>query len=173
MGDLSEEETSEKSWKLGSAAALMIIVGYPGELILEADQLKTRWVYWALAMIPFIYIVYTLVWSCQRHQPGARHQYPQVYPYCSVHDCALMVHLPHCLRDSNDGSHRRQCCCRHPDGILHLRHCFEMWCRLPHLQHHQLKEQGRAKRPPPEQQHLSTRVPYRVLKRLGALVSQV
>jgi len=59
--DLSEEETSEKSWKLGSAAALMIIVGYPGELILEADQLKTRWVYWALAMIPFIYIVYTLV----------------------------------------------------------------------------------------------------------------
>jgi len=59
--DLSEEETSEKSWKLGSAAALMIILGYPGELILEESQLHTRWIYWALAMIPFIYIVYTLV----------------------------------------------------------------------------------------------------------------
>jgi bacteriorhodopsin len=59
--DLSEEETSEKSWKLGSAAALMIILGYPGELILEESELHTRWIYWALAMIPFIYIVYTLV----------------------------------------------------------------------------------------------------------------
>jgi len=59
--DLSEEETSEKAWKLGSAAALMIILGYPGELILEESQLHTRWIYWALAMIPFIYIVYTLV----------------------------------------------------------------------------------------------------------------
>merc|ERR1712146_446219 len=59
--DLSEDETTEKSWKLGGAAALMIILGYPGELILAADQLNHRWVYWALAMIPFIYIVYTLV----------------------------------------------------------------------------------------------------------------
>jgi len=59
--DLSEEETSEKAWKLGSAAALMIILGYPGELILEESELHTRWIYWALAMIPFIYIVYTLV----------------------------------------------------------------------------------------------------------------
>jgi len=59
--DLSEEETSDKAWKLGAAAALMIILGYPGELILEKDKLGTRWVYWALAMIPFVYIVYTLV----------------------------------------------------------------------------------------------------------------
>merc|ERR1711871_1028458 len=59
--DLSEEETSDKAWKLGAAAALMITLGYPGELILEKDKLGTRWVYWALAMIPFVYIVYTLV----------------------------------------------------------------------------------------------------------------
>jgi len=59
--DLSENETFEKSWKLGSAAALMIILGYPGELILEQDKLGTRWVFWTLAMIPFVYIVYTLV----------------------------------------------------------------------------------------------------------------
>jgi len=59
--DLSDDETVEKSWKLGGAAALMIILGYPGELILEQSQLGTRWIYWALAMIPFVYIVYTLV----------------------------------------------------------------------------------------------------------------
>merc|ERR1711871_1824388 len=53
--------TTEKAWKLGSAAALMIILGYPGELILEKSQLGTRWIYWALAMIPFVYIVYTLI----------------------------------------------------------------------------------------------------------------
>jgi len=59
--DLSEDETFEKSWKLGGAAALMIILGYPGELILEQSKLGTRWIFWALAMLPFVYIVYTLV----------------------------------------------------------------------------------------------------------------
>jgi len=59
--DLSEAETFDKAWKLGSSAALMIILGYPGELILEADKLGTRWIFWALAMIPFVYIVYTLI----------------------------------------------------------------------------------------------------------------
>merc|ERR1711937_730203 len=59
--DLSSEETVKKSWQLGVSSALMIILGYPGELILEADKLSTRWVYWCLAMIPFIFVVYTLV----------------------------------------------------------------------------------------------------------------
>merc|ERR1711904_582433 len=59
--DLSAEETVKKSWQLGVSSALMIILGYPGELILEADKLSTRWVYWCLAMIPFIFVVYTLV----------------------------------------------------------------------------------------------------------------
>merc|ERR1712127_571204 len=45
--DLSEDETFEKSWKLGGAAALMIILGYPGELILEQSKLGTRWIFWA------------------------------------------------------------------------------------------------------------------------------
>merc|ERR1712019_111653 len=39
---------------------LLIVIGYPGELILEADKLHTRWVFWALAMVPFLYIVYEL-----------------------------------------------------------------------------------------------------------------
>merc|ERR1711881_396237 len=59
--NLGEEETSRKSWQLGAAAALMIILGYPGELILAEDKLAGRWVYWILAMIPFLYVVYTLL----------------------------------------------------------------------------------------------------------------
>merc|ERR1712238_458055 len=34
----------------------MIAAGYPGELVMSGD-LKTRWVYWAAAMAPFIYTV--------------------------------------------------------------------------------------------------------------------
>merc|ERR1712157_195236 len=40
--------------------ALMIILGYPGELIVEGD-LSQRWMYWMLAMLPFCYIVYELL----------------------------------------------------------------------------------------------------------------
>jgi len=45
---------------LGAAAALMIILGYPGELI-TSGNLGMRWLFWVLAMIPFIFIVYTLI----------------------------------------------------------------------------------------------------------------
>lgn len=51
------DETASLGWKLGSAAALMIILGYPGEI---SSNNSTRWVFWALAMIPFTYIVFTL-----------------------------------------------------------------------------------------------------------------
>uniref|UniRef100_A0A7S0CHU7 Rhodopsin n=1 Tax=Proboscia inermis TaxID=420281 RepID=A0A7S0CHU7_9STRA len=58
---LSAEESSSKSVTLGAAAALMIIAGYPGEIVLDADQANTRWMYWGAAMLPFSYIVYTLL----------------------------------------------------------------------------------------------------------------
>lgn len=59
--DLSPKETATRAWTLGGAAALMIILGYPGELILEHSQLSTRWIYWGLAMLPFLFIVYVLI----------------------------------------------------------------------------------------------------------------
>ena len=37
---------------------------YPGELIIEGD-LGTRWMWWTAAMIPFLYIVYTLLVGLQ------------------------------------------------------------------------------------------------------------
>lgn len=55
---LSKQETTRKSITLGSAAALMIILGYPGEVSGGIDN--TRLIWGVLSMIPFLYIVYSL-----------------------------------------------------------------------------------------------------------------
>merc|ERR1711963_738026 len=55
---LPAEQTSSMSWKLGCASALMVALGYPGEI---QDDLAVRWIWWFLAMIPFCYVVYELV----------------------------------------------------------------------------------------------------------------
>merc|ERR1711904_621924 len=57
---LSPEEASEKSWTLGVVSAMMIAVGYPGELIVTGD-LSTRWMCWFFSMMCFMFIVYTLL----------------------------------------------------------------------------------------------------------------
>ena len=54
---LSREETIAKGTKLGLLAALMVILGYPGEISTDAG---TRWMWWTLAMVPFLIIVYDL-----------------------------------------------------------------------------------------------------------------
>jgi bacteriorhodopsin len=54
---LTQDETMSKSLKLGSAAALMIILGYPGEI---ADNNTTRAIWGTLSSIPFLYIVWEL-----------------------------------------------------------------------------------------------------------------
>lgn len=54
---LSQEETRSKAWRLGFAAALMIILGYPGEI--AADN-TTRAIWGTLSTIPFLYIVWEL-----------------------------------------------------------------------------------------------------------------
>merc|ERR1719188_2616668 len=58
--NLSPAESKSKCTTLGFAAAVMIILGYPGELIVQGD-LGSRWKFWGLAMIPFLYIVYELL----------------------------------------------------------------------------------------------------------------
>jgi bacteriorhodopsin len=55
---LPKEDTVSMSWKLGLASALMVALGYPGEI---QDDLLVRWFWWALAMLPFCYVVMTLV----------------------------------------------------------------------------------------------------------------
>jgi len=71
--DLEKEKETALSIKLGSAAALMILLGYPGEITLHHG---TRWLWWFFAMIPFSYIVYTLFvglrGSVERQDPAAK-----------------------------------------------------------------------------------------------------
>ena len=54
---LSPAETVAKATKLGSLAAIMVLLGYPGEI---ASDSGTRWLWWSLSMIPFLIILFDL-----------------------------------------------------------------------------------------------------------------
>ena len=61
--NLGQKETVAKSTKLGLLAALMIVLGYPGQIaILPA----TRWLWWSFSMIPFALIVLDLSTELKR-----------------------------------------------------------------------------------------------------------
>jgi len=55
---LPGKETARLGTKLGVAAAVMVCLGYPGEI---QDDLGTRWFWWCLSMIPFCYVVNSLL----------------------------------------------------------------------------------------------------------------
>ena len=54
---LTRQETCSKATRLGLLAALMVGLGYPGEI---ADAASGRWLWGVLAMIPFLWIIYEL-----------------------------------------------------------------------------------------------------------------
>jgi len=58
--NLTPEQTKSTALSLGVSSGLMIILGYPGELIIEGP-LYTRFFWWAAAMVPFVYVVHTLL----------------------------------------------------------------------------------------------------------------
>jgi len=55
---LEPDQTKKLGVELGVASAIMVALGYPGEI--QDDQMQ-RWIWWALAMIPFCYVVFVLV----------------------------------------------------------------------------------------------------------------
>lgn len=55
---LSKDETITKGTRLATAAALMVLLGYPGEVSPDRD-VRLSW--WCYSMIPFIYIVFQLI----------------------------------------------------------------------------------------------------------------
>merc|ERR1712061_79430 len=57
---LPEKEATDKCTTLGASSALMIIIGYPGELIVEGS-FQMRWLYWGEASLLFYLIVYELL----------------------------------------------------------------------------------------------------------------
>jgi bacteriorhodopsin len=60
---LSRSETASKGTKLALFAALMVALGYPGEVSTDPG---TRWIWWAAAMVPFVLIVYDLFVGLKR-----------------------------------------------------------------------------------------------------------
>lgn len=54
---LSRKETATKAIRLGTLAALMVALGYPGE---ASQDPSTRWIFWLAAMVPFVWIVFEL-----------------------------------------------------------------------------------------------------------------
>merc|ERR1712045_1098337 len=58
--NLSPEETSKEAWSLGISSALMIAVGYPGELVIKGD-LSFRLMCFAFSFAVFLYIVNKLL----------------------------------------------------------------------------------------------------------------
>ena len=54
---LPAAESTQRATKLGILAALMIILGYPGEV---SSDPGTRWLWWGLSMMVFLVIVFDL-----------------------------------------------------------------------------------------------------------------
>merc|ERR1712137_470150 len=57
---LTPEETSKEAWSLGISSALMIAVGYPGELVIKGN-LSFRLVCFLFSFAVFLYIVFKLL----------------------------------------------------------------------------------------------------------------
>lgn len=72
---LSQSETVRRGVTLGGAAALMILLGYPGEV--SEGVGGSRFLWGVLSMIPFLYIVYSLFVglsdAIQRQPEDVRH----------------------------------------------------------------------------------------------------
>ncbi len=54
---LARDRSRSLITRLGVAAALMIVLGYPGEV---ATDTAAKWLWWTAAMIPFVYILWVL-----------------------------------------------------------------------------------------------------------------
>lgn len=59
---VAEDLRRKLMWRLVPATALMVGLGYPGEI--SSDN-GTKWLWWVLAMIPFVYILWTLYGQLQ------------------------------------------------------------------------------------------------------------
>jgi bacteriorhodopsin len=81
---LPAKETVGKSWSLGIASAIMVALGYPGEI---QEDPSGRWLWWILAMIPFLYVVSELAFGLKE---AAGYQAPSV-GYLISYACWLTI----------------------------------------------------------------------------------
>jgi bacteriorhodopsin len=55
---LPADQTASMGWKLGLSSAVMVALGYPGEI---QDDPAGRMLWWKLSMVPFAYVVIQLI----------------------------------------------------------------------------------------------------------------
>merc|ERR1712166_394848 len=55
---LPADQTRSLSWTLGLSSALMVCLGYPGEI---QDDNNARWMWWGLSMLPLCFVVFQLL----------------------------------------------------------------------------------------------------------------
>jgi len=55
---LPTDQTRSLSWTLGLSSALMVALGYPGEI---QEDAQGRWLWWGLAMLPFCFVLFQLL----------------------------------------------------------------------------------------------------------------
>jgi len=55
---LPAEQSASLSWQLGLASAVMVALGYPGEI---QEDPQGRWLWWGLSMLPFCFVLYQLL----------------------------------------------------------------------------------------------------------------
>jgi hypothetical protein len=132
---LSPEESASKCTTLGVAAAVMIVLGYPGELIVE-DALGTRWMYGALAMLPFLYGVYEWLVGLVAATNNETNDGVTglVKQGADLHNLQL-VDLPSCVYLSNDWYWWRAGRGCNPGWLLRVGHHLEVWRWPYHLPH--------------------------------------
>merc|ERR1711957_1092183 len=127
---------------LGLASALMIVLGYPGELMLA--ELGTRWIFWAAAMIPFLYIVKTLLVGLNsatnsEEDPEVRRLVKRVQWWTVISWCT-------CLHFSHAWNQRQTCAGSYSVGILGVRYYLQVRCWLDDLPDYNGQDCGDQKR---------------------------
>merc|ERR1711988_1505122 len=104
--NVPENEVVSKCVKLGVSSGLMIILGYPGELLTEADELAGRWVSGSSDDSLLLRRLHAPHRPPRRHQLRDRRGHQVEDQDGADRHRRLLAHLPHRLHHPHDGRHR-------------------------------------------------------------------
>merc|ERR1712217_289494 len=127
--NLDPAEMSREAWSLGISSALMIAVGYPGELVITGD-LSFRFVCFVFSFAVFLFIVYKLLVGLK--DAIAKETNPDVANM--LNQVCLATVIPWSKWCEGGGGHSAR--------LLRIRRNLQMRCGLPHLQYHHQKVGG-------------------------------
>ena len=119
---LTRSETTSKSVRLGALAALMIILGYPGEIASDAG---TRWLWWGVTVLPFLWIVYELFIGLKDSIAAQPADVRGLVNGARWLTLISWLFLSRCFRLSNDRPHRWHSLRRCASWLHNCRHSFQ------------------------------------------------